>query len=278
MKFMCENSVSAEYDSEGNRLTPEQIELFKNSKIRNKQGRLQVCYHGSQIRNIEKFNSCTMFSDSIELANEFTFNNGQIYRCYINTASIITFNANNTPFNDLKIKGESSHINDLIEKYKGQYDCIVIHNILEYSKYIVTDYIVCNPNVLEPVKYDTNIKKSNNDQAIYETLPEFVYHATHRDNLKSIIQTGLKDFWFGIDLDECVEFVTYESNHDWLYEDIIVIEIPTSLLSVENCDFGVDRGNGIDDIWAGTGFYGSTINVKGLDSYHVDDEKWYYIR
>ena len=39
---------SAEYDSEGNELTPEQSAFFKDSKIRDKQGRLLVCYHGSR--------------------------------------------------------------------------------------------------------------------------------------------------------------------------------------------------------------------------------------
>mgnify|MGYP003290148550 CR=1 FL=1 len=51
MKFRFRLTESAEmsneYDSEGNQLTPEQVEFFKNSKIRDSQGRLLVCYHGT---------------------------------------------------------------------------------------------------------------------------------------------------------------------------------------------------------------------------------------
>ena len=39
--------LSKEYDSEGNQLTKEQAEFFKNSKVRDNQGRLLVCYHGT---------------------------------------------------------------------------------------------------------------------------------------------------------------------------------------------------------------------------------------
>ena len=38
---------SAEYDSVGNELTPQQTIFFKNSKIRNSRGQLLVCYHST---------------------------------------------------------------------------------------------------------------------------------------------------------------------------------------------------------------------------------------
>ena len=47
------NGSTQEVDSEGNPLTPEQVEFFKNSKVRDSQGRLLVCYHGS---DADKFN------------------------------------------------------------------------------------------------------------------------------------------------------------------------------------------------------------------------------
>lgn len=45
---------AVEYDSLGNPLTKEQSEFFRNSKIRDSQGRLLVCYHGSN-ENFEVF-------------------------------------------------------------------------------------------------------------------------------------------------------------------------------------------------------------------------------
>ena len=51
MRFNIKESV--ETDSEGNPLSPEQVAFFKNSKIRDGQGRLLVCYHYSP----SKFNT-----------------------------------------------------------------------------------------------------------------------------------------------------------------------------------------------------------------------------
>lgn len=48
-------STSTEYDSEGNELTPGQSAFFKNSKIRDSQGRLLVCYHGTKNAGFEEF-------------------------------------------------------------------------------------------------------------------------------------------------------------------------------------------------------------------------------
>lgn len=49
------SSTNIEYDSEGNALTPEQSAFFKDSKIRDSQGRLLVCYHGTTKAGFEEF-------------------------------------------------------------------------------------------------------------------------------------------------------------------------------------------------------------------------------
>ena len=46
MKFRLQESI--EYDSEGNPLSEEQVKFFKDSKVRDSQGRLLVCYHGAK--------------------------------------------------------------------------------------------------------------------------------------------------------------------------------------------------------------------------------------
>ena len=55
MKRYIQASQSNEQDSMGNLLTPEQSAFFKNSKIRDNQGRLLVCYHGTQKAGFEEF-------------------------------------------------------------------------------------------------------------------------------------------------------------------------------------------------------------------------------
>ena len=47
-RFKLNEELSNEYDSEGNQLTKEQAEFFKNSKIRDSKGRLLVCRHSTE--------------------------------------------------------------------------------------------------------------------------------------------------------------------------------------------------------------------------------------
>ena len=55
MKRYIKSSQSEVHDSEGNILTPAQINYFKNSKIRDSKGNLLVCYHGTQSGGFEEF-------------------------------------------------------------------------------------------------------------------------------------------------------------------------------------------------------------------------------
>lgn len=124
--------------------------------------------------------------------------------------------------------------------------------------------------LIESSKYDDKEK-------LLKECGEYVYHATSKKHLENIYTNGLENFWFGLDIDECIEFVKY--NHDdYNYEDIFVLEIPTKMLNAKLCDFTVDSGDGWSDDWAGTGIYTGTISIKDLDSYWVEDDKWYYIK
>ena len=55
MKHYIKASQSNELNSMGNPLTAEQSDYFKDSKIRDSQGRLLVCYHGTQNAGFEEF-------------------------------------------------------------------------------------------------------------------------------------------------------------------------------------------------------------------------------
>lgn len=55
MKHYIRASQSNEQDSMGNILTPAQSTFFKNSKVRDNQGRLLVCYHGTKNAGFEEF-------------------------------------------------------------------------------------------------------------------------------------------------------------------------------------------------------------------------------
>ena len=117
-----------------------------------------IVYHGSTNTEIKEFRlknaygtNGIFFSDSFELAKDMTYNTPKgVYKCEIKPTSTIELDANGTPFNDLKIEGEADDliIVDLTEKYYGKCDCLIIKNVLEYARYIVTDYIVFDPSII----------------------------------------------------------------------------------------------------------------------------------
>ena len=48
MRFRLIESIDAEVDSEGNKLTPKQSQYFRDSQVRDHKGNLLVCYHGTE--------------------------------------------------------------------------------------------------------------------------------------------------------------------------------------------------------------------------------------
>lgn len=87
LKESNEEELSNEYDSEGNQLTNTQSEFFKNSKVRDSQGRLLVCYHGTtaSFTSFEKgdvgfhFGTKTQAEDRIKDSDSSNKNVGAYY-------------------------------------------------------------------------------------------------------------------------------------------------------------------------------------------------------
>ena len=77
-------------DSEGNTLTKEQIEFFKDSKVRDVDGSLKVMYHGTNVkRKFYKFNTkenVAWFTNAPGYANAFTVGSNKkvVYKVYLN--------------------------------------------------------------------------------------------------------------------------------------------------------------------------------------------------
>ena len=72
--------LSQEVDSEGNPLSNEQVEFFKNSKVRDNQGRLLVCYHSTN-KDFDVFKYATFFTPN----KQFSLGYGnKIKECYLN--------------------------------------------------------------------------------------------------------------------------------------------------------------------------------------------------
>ena len=117
------------------------------------------------------------------------------------------------------------------------------------------------------------LSKYDDKETLFKALPLLLYHATLKEYLPDILKNGLKDFWVGQDVEECIEYA--KMHHDCEYDDIVCIEIPKGALSADNCDFTEDVGDGWSNDWSGTFIYNGNISVETFDSYWEDDHKWY---
>lgn len=93
-----------EVDSNNKELSPEQSEFFKNSLIRDDNGNLLVCYHGSPVKGIDEFNQViNWFTPMIEYATKMSLT-GNKYTVYLNCNKI--FECGNTDGYVFSVKPE----------------------------------------------------------------------------------------------------------------------------------------------------------------------------
>lgn len=89
-----EDMSSVEVDSDGNSLTQEQSNFFKDSKVRDTQGNLLVCYHGSaevfdtfdktKIRRGNSLGRGFYFSSDPNTSENYKRNGGEVKKVYLN--------------------------------------------------------------------------------------------------------------------------------------------------------------------------------------------------
>ena len=78
--------LNEDFDSKNNNLTKEQVDFFKDSKVRNTENNLYVCYHSSSSSNITTFNQpINWFSVDFDYSREF---GNKTYECYLNCKRI----------------------------------------------------------------------------------------------------------------------------------------------------------------------------------------------
>ena len=71
--------MSLDYDSQNKQLSQEQMEKFKDSKIRDEKDNLLVVYHGSKSAGMRRFEGANnFFTDSIDVARSYTKDNSTI--------------------------------------------------------------------------------------------------------------------------------------------------------------------------------------------------------
>lgn len=88
------NTSTKVTDSEGRTLTKQQQEYFKDSKVRDENGNLQVVYHGTNNFGFTEFKrNVNYYTSREDVASTYTGNNG-IYRGYLDIKNPIIIDAN----------------------------------------------------------------------------------------------------------------------------------------------------------------------------------------
>ena len=192
------------FDSEGNPLTKEQVKFFKNSKVRDKKGRLLVCYHGtsSEDKFFDIFDKNRMrqsawgygfyFSSEQGEASEyggFDNDSSRVRSFYLNARKIFRFYEEE----DIKVLSKliSSHI--IQQKYLDNFEWTYNANIYEYLDWnydreidnaiislgydakqpFETMYAVFEPNQIKSITNKNPTNSSNiNEEMKKETFDE----------------------------------------------------------------------------------------------------------
>lgn len=249
--------IDESVDSLGNKLTREQEEFFKNSKIRDDNGNLLVCYHGTTQPGFKEFNpsssksqfgkykfskaNVNYFSTDLHSASSYTDMGyedkkvGNVYYCYINIEN--PFIVNNESLADIKssfnikdkrVRDKQIKILDYIEdKYK--YEFIDTDELDDLNE--LFGYLGCE--VVEDGDYFCLIRKGNN--SAFGSDKEIAYS----DDLSDLITyewDDIKDGVIGEDeddyylsTDDVVKAVLAMNKYDNAgYDGIIIADIHDS--------------------------------------------------
>lgn len=155
--------LSQEVDSEGNPLTPEQVEFFKNSKVRDSRGRLLVCYHGSDADKFNVFDHNFIGDDNksgygfyFTLGTKLKLKHTSEYACYINLTNPLTDMETIGKYvrdgEDLRSKGFTQK--EIIDKLSKKYKC---DGIINQERGVVA----FNPNQIKSIDNKTPSNSNN---------------------------------------------------------------------------------------------------------------------
>lgn len=111
-------------DSDGNALTKEQQDFFKDSKVRDDAGNLMVVYHGTKDFGFTKFDtsksddgSSLFFTNDINMANSYVNDKDKIYKTYLNIKNPYVVDAKGHKWNQIRLGENQDAITGKVERY-----------------------------------------------------------------------------------------------------------------------------------------------------------------
>lgn len=168
-KFGGETMLS-QRDSDGHKLSEEQIEFFKDSKIRDEKGRLLAVYHGTKSAGFTRFTKTDeigyFFARSLKTAQTYSNNSKVVYtpdrytdtavpneanyQVYLNIKKPYIIDGKGANWNGLESTGEKVHLSiktsywgddgkglgKIVFKYGGKTYSEIVHNVNEFDLFI----------------------------------------------------------------------------------------------------------------------------------------------
>ena len=164
--------LSQEVDSEGNPLTPEQVEFFRDSKVRDKQGKLLVVYHGTT-EQFDEFFGYSFFTDDYFNADGYA-SGEYVYEVYLNLTHPYVFDAKGKKYNKLDCEYGSSTREVISNVDDKNYDGVIFKNINdswtddEDIDDISTVFVAFEPNQIKAITNKTPSNSNNiNEELLY---------------------------------------------------------------------------------------------------------------
>ena len=209
-----------EVDSEGNPLTKEQVEFFKNSKVRDNQGRLLVCYHGSDADRFDTFDHNFIGDDNksgygfyFTLGTKLKLKHTSEYACYINLTNPLTDMETIGKYvrdgEDLRSRGFTQK--EIIDKLSKKYKC---DGIINQERGV----IAFNPNQIKSI---TNKTPSNSDNINEDWLSD----ANKTETIKQELNQAYDDL-MGNDKTRLYRYREWANNSnndykEYIYNDLL---------------------------------------------------------
>ena len=206
-------------DSQGNELSKEQQEFFKESKARDDEGNLLVLYHGTKAKErITEFlttegwrtglwlttdhNTGVTFAGGRDDTRLFTKENSSdgaggrgVYELYANVKNPLIVDAQGKRYWEIprpSVMGEGKPVSgEEVNAYafENGYDGVIINDVVEGSNRLVTDVIVFYPN---QVKYTDNLTPTERNDIRYSHKAD--KKATYSSNIETNEEFNIDDY------------------------------------------------------------------------------------
>lgn len=194
-------------------LSPHQEDYFKDSKIRNSEGELIPCYHGTPFGDFDAFTGYTFFFDEKSPAEYFTQQRHHgclevkpaTYECYLNSKYPFVFDANGSRYNQLKLP---DYIVEELVKNNREY--------LSFS-FDVDDF------------REVSLEQATKENMLYDyevCFPE--YYSEHGASVEELISYAESHGYDGLIINNVVDL-----NDDIARTQYVVFE-PNQIKSVDN--------------------------------------------